>query len=107
MNTTEYMQLAQRTSNTKTDIDKILNGAMGLNGEAGEVIDIVKKHLFQGHSLDVPNILDECSDIMWYVAELLTGIGYTMDECMNHNINKLKKRFPNGFEAERSINRKG
>ena len=105
MNNQEYMQLAQRTSNTKTSKEKILNGVLGLCGESGEVIDHVKKHLFQGHELDKEYIKDECSDVLWYIVEILEGVGYTLDETMTHNIKKLQKRYPKGFEANKSINR--
>lgn len=109
----EYQKKAMRTAST----DKIkswimtgykqllLNGVMGLNGEAGECIDIVKKHLFQGHNLDRDKLIDELSDVMWYVAITAQGLGVSLDEIMQHNVDKLLKRYPNGFEAEKSINR--
>ena len=100
-----YQQLAQRTSNTNTKSDKIENGLMGLNGEAGEAIDILKKHKFQGHDLDKDKLKDEASDVLWYLAEICTGLGIDMEELARHNIGKLYKRYPGGFEAERSINR--
>ena len=78
---------------------------MGLNGEAGECIDILKKHFYQGHDLDVDKLIDELGDVLWYIAEACTGIGVTMEEVAKRNIEKLKKRYPNGFETERSINR--
>ena len=74
-------------------------------GEAGEVGDIVKKYMFQGHNLETQRIVDELSDVLWYVALTAQSIGCDLDSIMEHNINKLKKRYPNGFEAERSINR--
>lgn len=106
MTLNEYQALAQRTAQiTKTGKDKIVNGCMGLNGEAGECIDLLKKHMFQGHPLNVEKLIDECSDVLWYVAELATGIGVTLDSIARHNIDKLRKRYPDGFSAERSINR--
>ncbi len=106
MNNNEYMQKAQRTSNTITAMDKIENGVYGLCGEAGEIIDHVKKHKFQGHNLDIEHIAEECGDLLWYLAEILTGIGYTLDEIKDINIAKLMRRYPGeGFDAERSINR--
>lgn len=109
----EYQKKAMRTASankTKSWImtgykQLLLNGVMGLNGEAGECIDIVKKHLFQGHDLDRDKLIDELSDVMWYVAITAQGLGVSLDEIMQHNVDKLLKRYPNGFEAEKSINR--
>ena len=99
----EYQQLALRTANKNSDL--VLNGALGLAGEAGEVADLIKKHLFQGHELDKEKVKDELSDILWYIAIMAKGIGIDMLEIPVHNVEKLKKRYPNGFEAERSLNR--
>ena len=102
-----YQELAQRTSATTTSKDKIENGLMGLNGEAGEAIDILKKHRFQGHDLDMVKIKDEASDVLWYLAEICTGLGITMEELARHNIGKLYNRYPEGFEVDKSLNRGG
>ena len=106
MTGTEYQKLAMRTNRTEaTQEQNLINGCLGLAGEAGEVCDIVKKYMFQGHNLETQKIVDELSDVLWYVALTAQGIGCDLDSIMEHNINKLKKRYPNGFEAERSINR--
>ena len=105
MNFNEYQELAQRTSNTKNYRDKISNGVMGLNGEAGECIDIVKKWTYQGHCLDVDEFCEELGDVMWYVAECATGVGLRLEDIASKNIEKLRARYPEGFDAERSINR--
>ena len=101
----EYQKLAQRTSNSKFPFDKISNGCMGMCGEAGETIDILKKYEHQGHQLDVEKMIDEAGDVLWYIAELACGLGVTLEGIAMHNIEKLKKRYPEGFSAERSINR--
>lgn len=102
----EYQSLAQRTSNPQlSDIEKLHNGLMGLNGEAGECIDILKKHDFQGHTLAIDKILDELGDVLWYVAEAAIGINVSLEEIAQHNIAKLRARYPAGFSADRSINR--
>lgn len=101
----EYQELAQRTSNTKNYRDKITNGVMGLNGEAGECIDIVKKWTYQGHSLDVDEFKEELGDVLWYIAESAAGAGLKLDDVAVSNIEKLRARYPKGFDAERSINR--
>ena len=106
MTGTEYQKLAMRTNKSEaTQEQNLINGCLGLAGEAGEVCDIVKKYIFQGHNLETQKIVDELSDVLWYVALTAQGIGCDLDSIMEHNINKLKKRYPNGFEAERSINR--
>ena len=102
----EYQVAAMRTSNDKLTIrDHVLNGALGLFGEGGEVADIVKKAYMQGHPLDKAHIAEELGDVCWYVAELATALGYSMEEIMRGNIDKLRRRYPDGFDAGRSINR--
>ena len=101
----EYQLKALRTANTGKKEELLLNGILGLCGETGEVADIVKKWNFQGHELDCAALLDELSDVMWYVAITAHAIGVTLDDVMQHNVDKLYKRYPTGFSAERSINR--
>ena len=102
----QYQEAAMRTSNDKLTIrDHVLNGALGLFGEGGEVADIVKKAYMQGHPLDKAHIAEELGDVCWYVAELATALGYSVEEIMGGNVDKLRRRYPEGFEAERSINR--
>lgn len=107
MTINEYQELALRTANPENTSKRnlLINGVMGLNGEAGECIDIVKKHLFQGHELDKEKLADELSDVSWYLAIASYAIGWELEEIFRHNIDKLKKRYPNGFEAERSVHR--
>ena len=108
MTLNSYQTLAQRTANGDLDVKgKLINGAMGLCGESGEVIDHVKKHFSQGHKLDVDKIIDELGDVLWYIAETASACGATMEEIARLNIGKLKKRYPAGFEADKSINREG
>lgn len=108
MNFKEYQEKALRTAGTyRDDIDMLLNGVMGLNGEAGEVIDIVKKFMFQGHDMNREDILDECGDTLWYIVLILVSRGYTLLDAAKHNIDKLEKRYPAGyFRPEDSVNRK-
>ena len=102
----EYQELAMRTLNPQLDEQAVLlNGVMGLCGEAGEVIDLVKKHLSQGHELDKQKIAEELGDVAWYLAETAKAIGYDLDEILQMNIDKLKKRYPEGFSSEQSRNR--
>ena len=104
-NLNEYHKLAQRTSSTSTARAKIENGCLGLAGESGEVCDILKKHLFQGHGLDGDSVIDELGDVLWYISELAAGLNKTLEEVATHNIAKLKARYPDGFDPERSQHR--
>lgn len=83
----------------------ILNGVLGMNEEAGEAIGIVKKHIYQGHEFDKKHLAEEICDCVWYIAVTANGIGYTLEDIAKMNVEKLRKRYPNGFETERSINR--
>ena len=95
-----------RTLNPQlSEKDVLINGVMGLCGESGEVIDLVKKHLAQGHSLDKEKLAKELGDVAWYVAETAYAIGYPLEEILRMNIDKLKARYPDGFDPEKSINR--
>lgn len=100
----EAMRTASGMSCASPD-NLLLNGVMGLNGEAGEAIDIVKKHMFQGHELNREHIAKELSDCMWYIAVAAEGCGFTLEEIVEMNVKKLRARYPNGFEAERSLHR--
>ena len=94
------------TLNPKLDKkDVLINGVMGLCGESGEVIDIVKKHLAQGHELDKDKIIKELGDVAWYMAEIATVLDVELEEVLAQNIEKLKKRYPDGFDVEKSIHR--
>lgn len=105
MDMREYQALAQRTSNTKTRSGKLENGCLGLAGESGEVCDLLKKYEFQGHELNTERMIEEVGDVLWYCAELAEGLGVGLDRIAEMNIEKLKKRYPQGFDAERSMNR--
>ena len=103
----EYQDLALRTANTNNTMDLLLNGVLGLCGETGEVSDHIKKWKFQGHELDKDKLVNELGDVCWYIAILAKGLNIDLETVMNLNIEKLNKRYPNGFETEKSINREG
>lgn len=106
MTINEYQMAAMRTSSkTITTKEHLLNGALGLTGESGEVADIVKKSFMQGHPMDVEHIAKELGDICWYIAETATAIGYDLETIMQMNVDKLMKRYPEGFSSERSQHR--
>lgn len=101
----EYQAAAMRTNNSKSFADMMDNGVLGLCGEAGEVADILKKARFQGHALDRTKLIDELGDVEWYVSLICYALGITHEEVWTHNIEKLKKRYQNGFTAAESVGR--
>ena len=106
MTVNEYQILAMKTLNPElSKKDVLINGVMGLCGEAGEAIDLVKKHLHQGHELEKEKLAKELGDIAWYLAETAYALEIPLEDIFEANIEKLKKRYPEGFDAERSINR--
>ena len=99
MTINEYQELAMRTSNQKlSTMEHIINGALGLAGESGEVADLVKKWTMQGHIIDANHLKKELGDVCWYIAETATAIGCTLEEIMQANIDKLRERYPDGFD---------
>lgn len=111
MTPNKYQKAALRTESPlpwmKADDNslRILHGLMGLNGEAGEAIDVFKKHLFQGHALDREHLAKELGDVMWYLALVADALGYSLEKVMQMNLDKLAARYPDGFESEKSQHR--
>ena len=106
MNINEYQELAMTTLNPElSKRDVLINSVMGLCGESGEAIDIVKKWMAQGHELDKEHLAKELGDVAWYIAEAATALDISLEDIFQANIEKLKKRYPEGFEKEKSINR--
>lgn len=104
MNVNEYQKLAMTTLNPELSRkDVLINSVMGLCGEAGEAIDIVKKWMAQGHELDREHLAKELGDVAWYLAEAATVIDISLEDIFQANIDKLKKRYPNGFEIQKSL----
>ena len=101
----DYQQLAARTIGTRTNSDQLSNMALGLAGEAGETADMLKKHLFHGKPLDVDEVIKELGDVLWYVAGMATAIGASLDDVAQRNVDKLRRRYPDGFSAEASATR--
>lgn len=102
----EYQRAAMRTS--RKDIspdDHLMNAMLGLAGETGECCDLVKKCFYQDGRDIREKLLDELSDVMWYVAEAATAMGWNLDDVASHNVEKLRRRYPDGFDAEKSLNR--
>ena len=106
MTINEYQKLAMTTLNPELDQkDILLNSVMGLCGEAGEAIDIVKKWMAHGHELDKEHLAKELGDIAWYLAEAATALDMNLEDILQANIEKLKRRYPEGFSCEKSRTR--
>ena len=104
MRVNEYQELAMTTLNPElSKKDVLINSVMGLCGESGEAIDIVKKWLAQGHALDKGHLVKELGDIAWYLAEAATALDIPLENILQANIDKLKKRYPEGFDTKRSM----
>jgi NTP pyrophosphatase (non-canonical NTP hydrolase) len=102
----EYQKAAIRTlNNTLTHEQRITMLCMGLAGEAGETVDALKKVLFHGHTLDTDKVGDELGDLLWYITGLAQTLGLSLEKIAEKNAEKLRKRYPNGFSPERSVNR--
>ena len=106
MKINEYQMEAMRTaSGMYAKYPMILNGVLGLGGESGECLDVVKKHLFQGHDLDKEHLAKELGDVAWYLAVTAHAIGYDLESILQMNVDKLRKRYTDGFDAHRSQHR--
>ena len=106
MTINEYQRLAMATLNPALNREEmLLNSVMGLCGESGEAIDLVKKHRMQGHAFDRERFAKELGDVAWYLAEAAQAIDMDLETILRMNIDKLKKRYPEGFDPEKSIRR--
>ena len=107
MTPNQYQNEAMRTAAGMdySTMQPIVNAALGIAGEGGEVADMIKKHIFQGHDLDIDHLAKELGDVLWYIALGAHCIGYSLEDIMMMNVEKLRKRYPNGFESERSQHR--
>lgn len=122
MNGIEYQTLAMRTNDGKAtqrldrlidstpddrdvDVGGVLNGCLGLSGEVGEFNDMVKKWIFHEKDLDMEHAKKELGDVMWYVAMLCHSFGWNLDTIMQMNVDKLKARYPQGFDVNLSAHR--
>jgi NTP pyrophosphatase (non-canonical NTP hydrolase) len=107
MDFNDYQLRAMRTASLKSfeGIQALQNAALGLAGEAGEFADAIKKVSFQGHTLNHAYLAQEVGDILWYCAMAASALGMDLDDIAVQNVQKLQKRYPDGFEVERSLHR--
>ena len=118
----EYQELATRTNDgnhsirllniaysdvvSNCNIPEAINACLGLSGETGELLDMVKKWIFHEKELDMDHAQKELGDVMWYVAMFCHAMGWKLDDILKKNIEKLKARYPQGFDVQLSANRK-
>lgn len=101
----EYQALARRTQNFNLSKDARFKHAMfGMMSELGEVAGIYQKEA-QGHRAEPADVIYELGDLLWFVAEFCDVMGFSMEEVAKANIKKLKTRYPEGFDAQRSLYR--
>lgn len=101
-----YQELANRSAGAGGDGERrLMVAALGLAGEAGEFANLVKKMTAHGHPFDPDTLKDELGDILWYLSEAATASGLDLNEIAQDNVDKLLKRYPEGFSRKNSINR--
>ena len=106
MTLNEYQELAARTINIAlTEQGQTEHALFGITSEVGELSGLFQKNL-QGHKIDEEHLMKECGDILWMLAEILTARRHTLEEVAVMNIDKLKARYPDGFDTEHSLHRK-
>ena len=99
----DHQELVQRTrNNNETELP---NYTLGLVCEAGEFGDMIKKHLYQGHALDLNKCAEELGDVLWYLANICNVLNIDLAEVAKGNVEKLKKRYPEGFSKNDSVKR--
>jgi NTP pyrophosphatase (non-canonical NTP hydrolase) len=105
MTVKEYQELAARTINHElTPMQKEYHALHGMAGEIGEIHSLYQK-AYQGHEFAEEHVKKEFGDLLWFIAEYCTACGWELEEIMQMNIDKLKKRYPEGFSSERSQHR--
>ena len=103
MTPNEYQSNCLRTWTANTEERELLaNAALGLAGEAGEAVDLLKKSLFHGHALDKEKLAKELGDVCYYAAVMASEIGFSFEVVLQMNIDKLRTRYPDGFSSSAS-----
>jgi NTP pyrophosphatase (non-canonical NTP hydrolase) len=103
----EYQKATGRTADKNLGpLESLFNCILGIQGEAGEVAELLKKSLFHGHTLDLEKLKKEIGDILFYLTWLCSLHDFDLDDGAELNIEKLKARYPEGFSSELSKNRK-
>ncbi len=87
------------------ELVRLLHASIGMSGETGEIADIVKKSMMYGKKIDVQHLKEECGDVLWYMAIMLQELGSSFEEVMQMNVDKLAKRYPDGFTEKAALDR--
>jgi NTP pyrophosphatase (non-canonical NTP hydrolase) len=99
----EYQRAAARTMNPRlSDEERLMDAAAGLSEEAGEVLGLVRKHLYMRQPLDRERVTRELGDALWCLAAVAMCLGITLDEVASTNVEKLRRRYPEGYSDEAS-----
>ncbi len=101
----DFQQAVGRTRATNDTRDTLALAAIGLAGETGEICDLIKKVLYHHHALERERLEEEIGDLCWYLATLCDVTGIRLAKALQGNLNKLRRRYPDGFNAERSRTR--
>lgn len=106
MNFNEYQKATERTAGKFHNLEEeLVAWSMGIAGEAGEYVDGIKKYVFHGHQLDQIAQAHELGDLLFYIARSAAALGFTLSDVAAANLEKLHKRYPEGFSTEASKNR--
>jgi NTP pyrophosphatase (non-canonical NTP hydrolase) len=100
----EYQDLSNRTVPDDL-VDMLGMGILGCCGEAGELAELLKKARYQGHDLNIGEVIDELGDLLWYVARVADAVYASLDAVAEQNLNKLWERYPHGFTPDASRDR--
>lgn len=99
----EYTSISSRVE--EPYIIDLLHSSMGLATESGEFLDVLKKHIFYGKTIDEVNLKEELGDLMWYMAIAMNALGTNFEDEARRNIEKLRARYPEKFTESNAINR--
>lgn len=105
----EYQKDVLRTADKVTLANKdnmLFHGVLGAGGETGELLEILKKHIFHGHAFDREHCIRECGDVLYYLALIAESLNTTLEGIAIVNREKRLSRYPDGFSAEKSLHRK-
>lgn len=101
----DYQEISKRTLPQDIPRELLSNIGFGLIGETGEVIDELKKILWHSKEINKDKITNELGDVMWYISSLCSVLDISLEDVLQVNVDKLLKRYPNGFNAEDSKKR--
>jgi NTP pyrophosphatase (non-canonical NTP hydrolase) len=115
MNSSTYIENAKKTESVNYEnianrlqsksMIRILHSALGLSTEAGEILDAVKKHVYYGKELDKVNLFEEVGDLFWYLAIMADELGFSFEDAMKKNNEKLEARYGSRFSSDKAIDR--